>query len=53
MAVKKDKLKKGPGFFQQQKEQNVEGMKKKREKARIERNKTLRRKKNVQKTNNP
>ena len=29
MAVKKDKLKKGPGFFQQQQEQNVEGMKKK------------------------
>ena len=47
MAVKKDKLKKGPGFFQQQQEQNVEGMKKKREIARVERKKTMRRKKNA------
>ena len=47
MAVKKDKLKKGPGFFQQQQEQNVEGIKKKRERARVERKKTMRRKKNV------
>ena len=53
MAVKKENLRKGPGFFQQQQDDNVDGMKKKREKARIERNKTLRRKKNVQKTNNP
>ena len=47
MAVKKDKLKKGPGVFQQQQEHNVEGFKKKRERARVERKKTMRRKKNA------
>jgi hypothetical protein len=33
MAVKKENLKKGSGFFKQQHEQNVDGMKKKRKKA--------------------
>tara|TARA_Y100001938_G_scaffold148578_1_gene232682 strand:+ start:1565 stop:1714 length:150 start_codon:yes stop_codon:yes gene_type:complete len=47
VAVKKEKLKRGPGFFKQQHEENAEGMKKKKRKAGIERNKTLRRKKNV------
>jgi hypothetical protein len=47
MAIKKENLKKGSGFFKQQHEGNVEEMKKKRKKARVERNKTLRRKKDV------
>jgi hypothetical protein len=47
MAVKKENLSKGSGFFRQQHDQNEEGMKVKRKKATKERNKTLRRKKNV------
>ena len=47
MTINKKRLRKGSGFFKQQQEENVEEMKKKRAKARVERNKTLRRKKNV------